>query len=105
VWRSAGHVAGSAATIALIAPTPGDARSRELIPYDLGQATLSIMVAAADLGMAALMQRSATRSWRGGVQEQGVPDHPRLVVAALVAGSLLGGGPRRRARRARGGRS
>ena len=40
--------------------------SRELIPYDLGQATLSIMVAAADLGMAALMQRSATRSWRGG---------------------------------------
>ena len=66
VWRSAGHVAGSAATIALIAPTPGDGRSRELIPYDLGQATLSIMVAAADLGMAALMQRSATRSWHGG---------------------------------------
>jgi nitroreductase len=66
VWRSAGHVADSAATIALIAPTPGDARSRELIPYDLGQATLSIMVAAADLGMAALMRRSATRSWRGG---------------------------------------
>ncbi len=49
MWRSAGHVAGSAATIALIAPTPGDARSRELIPYDLGQATLSIMLAAADL--------------------------------------------------------
>ena len=51
VRRSAGHVAGSAATIALIAPVPGDARSRDLIQYDLGQATMSIMVAAADLGI------------------------------------------------------
>jgi len=39
------------ATIALIAPVPGDARSRDLIQYDLGQATMSIMVAAADLGI------------------------------------------------------
>ena len=51
VWRAAGHVAGSAATIALIAPNPGDARSRDLIQYDLGQATMSIMLAAADLGI------------------------------------------------------
>jgi nitroreductase len=51
VWRSGGHVARSAATIALIAPTPGDARARDLIQYDLGQATMSIMVAAADLGI------------------------------------------------------
>jgi nitroreductase len=51
VWRSAGHVARSAATVALVAPTPDDARSRDLIQYDLGQATMSIMVAAADLGI------------------------------------------------------
>ena len=51
VWRSAGHVARSAATIALVAPNPGDARSRDLIQYDLGQATMSIMLAAADLGI------------------------------------------------------
>jgi nitroreductase len=51
VWRSAGHVARSAATIALIAPNPDDARSRDLIQYDLGQATMSIMLAAADLGI------------------------------------------------------
>jgi nitroreductase len=51
VWRSAGHVARSAATIALIAPIPEDARSRDLVQYDLGQATMSIMVAAADLGI------------------------------------------------------
>jgi nitroreductase len=51
VRRSAGHVARSAATIALVAPNPESARSRDLIQYDLGQATMSIMVAAADLGI------------------------------------------------------
>jgi nitroreductase len=51
VWRSAGHVAGSAATIALVAPRPDEARTRDLIQYDLGQATMSIMLAAADLGI------------------------------------------------------
>jgi nitroreductase len=51
VWHGARHVAGSAATIALIAPNPDDARSRDLIQYDLGQATMSIMLAAADLGV------------------------------------------------------
>jgi nitroreductase len=51
VWRAAGHVARSAATIALIAPDPDDARSRELLQYDLGQATMSIMLAAADSGI------------------------------------------------------
>jgi nitroreductase len=51
VWRSAGHVARSAASIALVAPRSDDARTRDLIQYDLGQATMSIMVAAADLGI------------------------------------------------------
>jgi nitroreductase len=47
VWRSAGHVASSAATIALVVPGSDD----ESIEYDLGQATMSIMLAAADLGI------------------------------------------------------
>ena len=51
VWRSAGHVARSAATIALIAPNTQEARSRDLVQYDMGQATMSIMLAAADLGI------------------------------------------------------
>lgn len=51
VWRAAGHVARSAATIALVAPVPGDERQRDRIHYDLGQATMSIMLAAADLGI------------------------------------------------------
>jgi nitroreductase len=51
VWRSAGHVARSAATVALVAPIPDGARARDLVQYDLGQATMSIMLAAADLGI------------------------------------------------------
>ena len=38
---AAGHVAGSAATIALVAPTSDDAQMRDLIQFDLGQATMS----------------------------------------------------------------
>jgi nitroreductase len=51
VWRFAGHVTGSAATIALIAPVSDDAYARDSVQYDLGQATMSMMVAAADLGI------------------------------------------------------
>ena len=51
VGPAAGHVAGSAASIALVAPRSEDARTRDLIQYDLGQATMSTMVAAADLGI------------------------------------------------------
>jgi nitroreductase len=51
VWQGAGHVARSAATIALIAPVTGDQGKRDRCNYDLGQATMSIMLAAADLGI------------------------------------------------------
>jgi len=51
VWRHAGHVASSAATIALIAPASSDCDERETFQFDLGQACMSIMLAAADLGV------------------------------------------------------
>lgn len=51
VWRGAGHVARSAATIALIAPETADERKRDQLQYDLGQTTISMMIAAADLGI------------------------------------------------------
>ena len=51
VWRGAGHVATAAAAVALVAPTADDAKTRESIHYDLGQATISIMLAAVDLGI------------------------------------------------------
>ena len=49
VWRNAKHVAASAATIALVAPTVDDIDTAKSVHYDLGQATMSIMIAAAGL--------------------------------------------------------
>jgi len=49
VWQFGGHLAGAAAAIALVAPvepSPGMA-----IEYDLGQATMAMMITAADLGI------------------------------------------------------
>ena len=51
VWRGAGHVAGSAATIALVGPQLDSEGHRARLSYDFGQATMSIMIAAADLGI------------------------------------------------------
>ncbi|MFP3915650.1 MAG: nitroreductase family protein [Actinomycetota bacterium] len=51
VWQGAGHVARSAATIALVAPEESEPRDRESVQYDLGQVTMSIMLAAADAGI------------------------------------------------------
>jgi nitroreductase len=51
VWQAAGHVARSAATIGLVAPVPANDRERDQCQYDLGQATISMMIAAADLGI------------------------------------------------------
>jgi len=51
VGPAAGHVAGSTATVALVAPSSDDAQLHDLIQYDLGQATMSVMLAAADLGI------------------------------------------------------
>ena len=50
VWQGARHVARSAATVALVAPAGDEARASQL-HYDLGQATMSIMLAAVDLGI------------------------------------------------------
>jgi nitroreductase len=51
VFQWAGHVATSAATICLVAPLVEDRQEAESIQYDLGQATMSIMLAAVDLGI------------------------------------------------------
>jgi nitroreductase len=51
VVEAAGHVAGAAATIALVAPSSDYAQLRDLIQFVLGQATMSVMLAAADLGI------------------------------------------------------
>ena len=49
VWRGAGHVATSAATIAVIGATADNEFGRA--QFDLGQATMAMLLAAADLGI------------------------------------------------------
>jgi nitroreductase len=51
VWRGAGHVAASAATIVVLTPVTDDARSAALAEFDLGQAMLAMAVVAADAGV------------------------------------------------------
>jgi len=51
VWQYGRHVATSAATVAVIAPDTDDPHTNCSIEYDLGQATMSMMLAAADLGI------------------------------------------------------
>jgi len=54
-WQGASWVGRAPAAVALLNPKDpdgdGNTRRRELMQYDLGQATMSIMLAAADLGI------------------------------------------------------
>ncbi len=51
IWQGARHIPGSAVTIALVGPDPDEPRLRESVAYDMGQVTMSVMLAAADLGI------------------------------------------------------
>jgi nitroreductase len=51
VWQGARQVASSAATIALVAPIADDDDARASIQYDLGQATMCLMLEATSLGI------------------------------------------------------
>lgn len=51
VWQGAGHIAQSAATVVLVAPSDAEGRAALLDQYDLGQATMAMMLAATDLGI------------------------------------------------------
>lgn len=51
VWRGAGHIAGSAATIVVVGPVADDAATQASIRHDLAQATMAMMIAAADVGI------------------------------------------------------
>ena len=49
--QGGGHIAHSAATIALVAENPTDEQIRQRIAYDFGQATAMMLVTATDLGI------------------------------------------------------
>jgi nitroreductase len=88
-WRGAGHVARSAATVAIVAPRAEDERSDRMIQYDLGQLTMTMMLVAADLGIgsahAAVEDQDLAR------RTLGFPDDRRL--AWLIAFGYPADGP------------
>jgi nitroreductase len=51
VWRGGGHIAGAMAAIAVVIPDEEEARARERNRFDIGQATMQMMIAAADKGI------------------------------------------------------
>lgn len=51
VWRGAGLIAAAPAAIAIVAPVPPDERRVVTDNYDIGQATMAMMIAATDLGI------------------------------------------------------
>jgi nitroreductase len=69
VWRGADHVARAAAAIACLGPVLDDAMQNNWLQYDHGQATMSMALAAADLGIgsshAAVADQTLARSLLG----------------------------------------
>jgi nitroreductase len=51
VWKGAWHVAKAKAAIAVIAPGLDTEEERSILHFDLGQAVMSMMLAASDLGI------------------------------------------------------
>jgi len=51
VWRGGGHIAGAAAAVVILVDDQEDQRMRELAEYDIGQASMQMMIAAIDLGV------------------------------------------------------
>jgi nitroreductase len=51
VWRGGEHIARAAAAVAILLPTTPDPHVRDRQAFDAGQAAMSMMLAAADLGI------------------------------------------------------
>src|ERR1700745_3823963 len=51
VGRGGGHIANAAAAIAMVIPDEQEPRVRERNRFDIGQATMQMMITAADLGL------------------------------------------------------
>lgn len=76
VWRGASHIANARAAVGLVAPFGDDIRLTASINYDLGQAAMSMMIAAADLGIGS--RTAAVHDFDLASQVLVLPDDRRL---------------------------
>lgn len=76
VWQGAGHIANAAAAVGLVAPFSDDVRLTASINYDLGQAAMSMMIAAADLGIGS--RTAAVHDYDLASEVLGLPGDRRL---------------------------
>ena len=76
VWQGAAHIANAAAAVGLVAPFSDDIRLTASINYDLGQAAMSMMIAAADLGIGS--RTASVHDYDLAAEILGLPDDRRL---------------------------
>jgi nitroreductase len=76
VWPGAAHIANAAAAVGLVAPFDDDLRLTAVINYDLGQVAMSMMIAAADLGIGS--RTASVQDYRLASEVLGLPDDRRL---------------------------
>ncbi len=76
VWRGASHIANARAAVGFVAPFSDDNRIAASINYDLGQAAMSMMIAAADLGIGS--RTAAVHDFDLASQVLDLPDDRRL---------------------------
>jgi nitroreductase len=78
VWVYGGHIANAAAAVALLSPASTDPDAREIFAFDLGQAAMSMMLVAADLGIGSC--HSAIGSQEKARELLGFPEDRECVV-------------------------
>jgi nitroreductase len=76
VWQGASHIANAAAAVGLVAPFSEEVGVTASLNYDLGQAAMSMMIAAADLGIGS--RTAAVRDHDLAAEVLGLPDDRRL---------------------------
>jgi nitroreductase len=76
VWRGAAHIAVAPAAIAVVAPHSEDLRENGTINFDLGQAVMAMMIAAADLGIGT--RHAAVHDYDLAAQILGLPANLQL---------------------------
>ena len=76
VWPGAAHIANAAAAVGLVAPFDDDFRLTASINYDLGQAAMSMMIAASDLGIGS--RTASVQDYELASEVLGLPEDKRL---------------------------